>query len=122
MSNQRPFWMYGDSQQKPPREPTKPYTPIPAAQERHYTTHPNVIAGITILACFALFNLFFWIAFGFILGINPPDPVVIGSGFDRIELSPTWADALTGGRILLATVLGIIGTVITWNLVRDAYK
>ena len=128
MSADRPSWMEGGARR--PKQPARPYT-LPdehrqsSSWERsqpRYTTHPNVVAGITILACFALFNAYFWLGIGLINAINPPDTITTGSGFDRVELSPTLADYLTAGRVVVATLLGLIGTAITWSLVRGFYE
>jgi hypothetical protein len=112
--------MYDDKPR--PKTPAKPFIPMSTSQEPRYTTHPNVVAGITILACFALFNVFFWVAIGIVNSINPPDAVVIGSGLNRIELAPSLADSLTGGRIILALIIDVIGTAVTWTLVRGFYE
>lgn len=120
MSTERPSWMEWDTPR--PKQPSKPYTPMPISKEPRYTTHPNVVAGITILACFALFNVFFWIAIGLISAVNPPDSMIIGNGLNRVELPPTLADSLTGGRIFLGLVAGSIGTAVTWALVRGFYE
>jgi hypothetical protein len=74
-------------------------------QAQPYTTHPNVVAGITILTILSLLSVTFTVALAVINAINDP-------GF---------GDALSGGRVFLAGVLAIVVTTAIWIATINYY-
>jgi hypothetical protein len=72
-----------------------------------YSTHPNVVAGITIMAILALLNVYFWIGIAIIGVIN--DPGFAGS-------------YVSGGRTITAMVISGIATILTWAQVSGYYE
>lgn len=78
------------------------------------TTHRNVVIGVTILAVLALFNVWFWTGIGVVNVINPPEPdIVFGSTSEGII---TLDDYLSGGRIFIGLVVGVIGSAVSWAI------
>jgi hypothetical protein len=70
-----------------------------------YNTHPNVVAGISILTILSLLSVTFTVALALINAINDP-------GF---------GDTLSGGRVLLAGILAIVATTAIWVATINYY-
>lgn len=120
MTAERPAWMDGGAAR--PKASAKPFVPSESIPERRYSTHPNVVAGMTILTCVVLFNIFFWGIIRFLGGIFPPDSYVIGSALNPIEIGPTLEDYTSVGRSLVAFIFGVIAAAITWPATRGHFE
>lgn len=113
---QRPFWMQGGNPKpkQPPRSAgINPLTPQASPQViERATTHRAVVVGVTLIAVMVLFSTFFWVGVGISTVIAPIDASdrFAGVGVDAY---------LTGGRIILGIITGVLGTVVAW-LVADS--
>lgn len=80
--------------------------------DRQYTTHPNVVTGVVLMASLALWSVLFWVAI-FIIGRLAP-PSWAGTNY-----SPVLADYLTTPRVVIAVIVAIIGTVAFWQVMGE---
>ena len=74
-----------------------------------YTTHPKAVAGIMVMASIMLFSVVFAITL-VLAGVFVPPRTAVGVLTHDAVLS----DYLTFGRVLVATVAGLVITVLFW--------
>jgi hypothetical protein len=105
----------GTSKVRVPKPPAIAYSPPayvdppPSAP----TTHRNVVIGVTILRLISLFSIFFWMGIWLSTVINPPELTLSQVRGGEITF---WNDYLSGGRVFMAAVIGIAGTVSVWAI------
>lgn len=102
---------------------TLPITRQPI-QTVQYTTHPNVVAGVTIIAIMLLFGLGFWLTVLGLAIVDPPTGELIDQSFtgEGIYADPTFNDVLSRGRVLLALVSGVVLAVVAWSTLTRLYS
>lgn len=95
-----------------------PIANVGATAPVRYATHPNVVAGITVLAVLAIFSTAFWIVWGIFVVLNPPEASYespfVGSGSIAVV---ALADYFTMSRVGLPAVIAAAITFLVWNAV-----